>query len=353
MEGNRRALGRPLGRFVCASAVIVTVAFGCTGGGSPSPAAAASPATLGPNPTLSGSPPTALAPLSAAPTAPTAAARLSGRSPVVGGERPPGEPDPALTPGATNPSVTQATIGSTICVSGWAATVRPPSSYTTSLKGTQITEYGYADTNLADYEEDHLVPLELGGAPKDPANLWPEPYAVTLADGTPVGARVKDQLENRLRSLVCAGSMTLARAQQLIRTDWIAAWRTYVGRASTTATGRPATPAPTGPKPTPEPVARSTGLRVTIVSLTSPVARGSTASLSASTVPGAACTITVTYKSGPSRAAGLVPKTASSTGRVSWSWTVGTRTTPGAWPATVVCASGGATASSTKSFVVQ
>ncbi|MBV8598859.1 MAG: hypothetical protein JO017_08565, partial [Actinobacteria bacterium] len=33
---------------------------------------------------------------------------------------------PTLTPGATNPDVTQATIGSTICVRGWTATVRPP-----------------------------------------------------------------------------------------------------------------------------------------------------------------------------------------------------------------------------------
>ena len=34
---------------------------------------------------------------------------------------------PTLTPGSLNPDVTQATIGSTICVRGWTATVRPPS----------------------------------------------------------------------------------------------------------------------------------------------------------------------------------------------------------------------------------
>ncbi|MGW4529241.1 hypothetical protein [Amycolatopsis sp. NPDC004378] len=34
-------------------------------------------------------------------------------------------PDPACTPGALNPDVTQASIGSTICVSGWTATIRP------------------------------------------------------------------------------------------------------------------------------------------------------------------------------------------------------------------------------------
>src|ERR1700751_1081179 len=43
-------------------------------------------------------------------------------------------PDPPCTPGATNPTVTQATIHQTICTSGWTATVRPPESYTEQLK---------------------------------------------------------------------------------------------------------------------------------------------------------------------------------------------------------------------------
>src|SRR5690242_10597803 len=72
-------------------------------------------------------------------------------------------PDPSCQPGATNPDVTQSTIGSTICVSGWTSTVRPPTSYTNPLKVTQIAEYRYTDTSTADYEEDHLIPLELGG----------------------------------------------------------------------------------------------------------------------------------------------------------------------------------------------
>jgi hypothetical protein len=28
----------------------------------------------------------------------------------------------------------------------------------------------------SNYEEDHFIPLELGGAPKNPKNLWPEPH---------------------------------------------------------------------------------------------------------------------------------------------------------------------------------
>ena len=45
-------------------------------------------------------------------------------------------PDPETTPGVTNPEVTQANIQQTICVTGWAATIRPPHSYTDTLKET-------------------------------------------------------------------------------------------------------------------------------------------------------------------------------------------------------------------------
>jgi hypothetical protein len=128
-------------------------------------------------------------------------------------------PDPVCTPGALNPSVTQSTIGSTICVSGWTATVRPSSSYTTALKITQIAEYGYADTSTSSYEEDHFIPLELGGAPKDPKNLWPEPHSAA-SGGSSSG---KDSVENKLKKAVCAGTVTLAQARNAIATDWTTA----------------------------------------------------------------------------------------------------------------------------------
>ena len=43
-------------------------------------------------------------------------------------------------------------------------------------KWASLAAYGDAGS-LRDYEYDHLVPLELGGAPNDPRNLWPEPGA--------------------------------------------------------------------------------------------------------------------------------------------------------------------------------
>jgi len=76
---------------------------------------------------------------------------------------------------------------------------------------------------------------------------------------------------------------------------------------------------------------------VDLVSLTTPVAPFTDATLAAKTVPGAACTIVVLYKSGPSRARGLVPREANSRGVVSWTWRVGSNTTTGRWPVIVRC----------------
>jgi len=58
------------------------------------------------------------------------------------------------------------------------------------------------------------------------------------------------------------------------------------------------------------------------------------------------------YKSGPSHAAGLVPKVAAADGTVSWTWKVGTRTTPGAWPITVTASKKGRSVSQSSSITV-
>jgi len=115
-------------------------------------------------------------------------------------------------------------------------------------------------------------------------------------------------------------------------------------RPAEEAPGAAATPAPPAPTsvPAPPPVSVPSG-DVTITREPGTVRRGATATVAASTTPGAACTIVVRYKSGPSKAQGLRPKTAAANGDVSWSWMVGTRTTPGAWPVTITC--GGASAS--------
>jgi hypothetical protein len=112
--------------------------------------------------------------------------------------------DAVRTPGILNPDVTQATIASTICKHGWTRTIRPPTDYTDALKLKQMREYGLTG-RPQDYQEDHLISLELGGDPVDPRNLWPEPY--------PRASHV-DQMENDLNAKVCHGALALADAQE-------------------------------------------------------------------------------------------------------------------------------------------
>ena len=154
----------------------------------------------------------------------------SGSSAPSAGTLAAGDPNPALTPGAINPDVTQANIATTICKSGFTATIRPPASYTTALKKSQLADPRYGDTadqKTADYEEDHLISLELGGAPKDALNLWPEPYTASYTyngQKIDVGARSKDKYENYLNAMVCNAKMTLVAAQKSIASDWIGGW---------------------------------------------------------------------------------------------------------------------------------
>jgi len=138
-------------------------------------------------------------------------------------------PDPTLTPGATNPAITQATIAATICSPNWSTkTIRPPASYTTTLKRQQLGAARYVDKTPSHYEEDHLISLELGGNPRDPKNLWPEMWgtlAQPLTSRGPfptelVGAKAKDAVENALHREVCTGTLALQAAQAIIATDW-------------------------------------------------------------------------------------------------------------------------------------
>jgi hypothetical protein len=127
-------------------------------------------------------------------------------------------PDLSITPGVAASDVTQDNIKTTICVSGFTAPPRrPPSSYTDKLKVQGFDDYGLSDRTKGDYEEDHLISLEIGGDPKDPKNLWPEPYNASIPDG---GARFKDKVERYLKEQICHGQMTLADAQKAIIADW-------------------------------------------------------------------------------------------------------------------------------------
>jgi hypothetical protein len=89
--------------------------------------------------------------------------------------------------------------------------VRPPAAYTDALKRRQLADFGYADRDPTHSEEDHLVPLSIGGAPRDERNLWPQPWPE---------ARDKDREEDASHVGVCTHRMSLAEAQRKILADW-------------------------------------------------------------------------------------------------------------------------------------
>ena len=182
-------------------------------------------------------------------------------------------PDRRCTPGAVDPAVTQADIGTTICVTGYTERVRPPESQTEDFKFSRAyPAYGIASGTTS--ELDHLVPLELGGA-NDAANLWPE------AGSLP---NPKDAVENALKAAVCAGQVSLARAQRAIARDWeTAETRLDLG---------------TGPAPAPQPQPTHTAGKLRCaasVSTTSP-ADYHTVYIYVRTAPGASVTTVAHYK---------------------------------------------------------
>ena len=122
-------------------------------------------------------------------------------------------PDPNCTPGAISPKVTQDTLATTICRTGYTKSIRPPAAITEIEKRENAAAYGYTGS-LKDVEYDHLVPLEVGGDPNDPRNLWIEPGA---------SPNPKDGVESRLHELVCEGEVPLAAAQEAIAADWTTA----------------------------------------------------------------------------------------------------------------------------------
>jgi hypothetical protein len=120
-------------------------------------------------------------------------------------------PDRACSPGAVYKGATVARI----CRPGYSSAVR---NVPESEKEAVYREYSIVHHTRGQYEIDHLIPLELGGA-NDISNLWPE-----AAYPTP-GFREKDVLEGSLHRRVCAGTLALRQAQRLIAQDWLAAYR--------------------------------------------------------------------------------------------------------------------------------
>lgn len=102
-----------------------------------------------------------------------------------------------------NPDVSQATIDTTICKSGWSTSVRPARGWAYRQKVILIRAKPH-HYSPAGYVADHKMPIELGGAPHDRANIQLQ---------TKAAGRRKDLVENHLHRAVCSGKLTLDAAQ--------------------------------------------------------------------------------------------------------------------------------------------
>jgi hypothetical protein len=110
--------------------------------------------------------------------------------------------------------------------------------------------YGITSRAPGEYEVDHLISLELGGS-NAIQNLWPESFLTQ-----PLNAHVKDELENKLHSLVCDGKVPLEEAQKAIATNWVQAYETYIGNPPDLASEAPAKDSTSESKSIPPPVAK-------------------------------------------------------------------------------------------------
>jgi hypothetical protein len=125
-------------------------------------------------------------------------------------------PDPTITPGSV-----RTTDVAAICSSG----TRELRHWSRERDNWVMAEHGLPPGPHPDFEIDHLIPLGLGGADDD-ANLWPEPRR---SIETEWNAERKDDLEWRLRDLVCSGQLDVRTAQREIAEDWVEAFRRTIG----------------------------------------------------------------------------------------------------------------------------
>jgi len=154
-------------------------------------------------------------------------------------------PDASITPGATDPSVTDAVAlcghdwkqgpGGQPPVKGGGDTYSQAARHTPSgLKNQVFVDYGLTNPNDGGkrWEIDHLIPLALGGRDVE-KNLWPQSRDTTFE----MNAWRKDKLESRLYNILCNHKaqdppLTVQEAQTALRDDWTQAYQKYCSAGS-------------------------------------------------------------------------------------------------------------------------
>lgn len=115
------------------------------------------------------------------------------------------------------PGVVATKDSKVVCAAGYTVDAR---HVTRATKRAVFKRYGFIDGKYrpGDYEIDHFISLELGGA-NHVDNLWPQPFQGART------ARMKDVVETNLHRRVCRGETSLEEAQRIISTDWVAEYQ--------------------------------------------------------------------------------------------------------------------------------
>jgi hypothetical protein len=145
-------------------------------------------------------------------------------------------PDPARAPGIANAKVTQKNISETICNPRRLAKTKPSRRFTENLKKKQLKAWDYDDRDVKNYVEDHVIPIEVGGHPTNPGNLWPQSISERW------NAATKDKLEEYVSREVCAERMPLKDAQGVFKKGWVEVFHLYCGADPTDVCTQPGSP---------------------------------------------------------------------------------------------------------------
>ncbi|MFZ0089985.1 MAG: hypothetical protein WAL63_10785 [Solirubrobacteraceae bacterium] len=121
--------------------------------------------------------------------------------------------DPRCTPGALNRAAL-AHPRKTICRRRYLAKLEAPEAGLRRLKIAMMITYGSAGAPST-YVLGHVVPVQDGGSPADPKNVWP-----ILRYGWG-GALTQAVVANAVHALICAGTVTVRHAAQILEGDWL------------------------------------------------------------------------------------------------------------------------------------
>ena len=270
-----------------------------------------------------------------------------------------------LPPGSASSSVPTTGLTGESILAGHGLLSTVPANQDRARRDGQRQQVGAIDLFRSEGREGH------GRETGYPQDRWPAGHRDVLHVGLEAGFCTRSTRSPRPpadRGRGC-GSLSASLSSRPLRMQlWARQWRctaerpaswARTGAGASVASVASATTVPTRLRLTPrEPsdapaAAEPAALDVKVKSRTDTVSRGDKATVSVRTLPKAKCSIEVDYASGPSKAAGLGDKTANSTGDVTWSWTVSSRTTRGTWPVTVTCDLGDRTGEANTSVMVR